>query len=98
MAGPGVSTEQRIDLGHNHVAVLVTPDGDSHPTGMHVEHLTPDGKACTGWIAFDVPEHDWLPPEGKWQVESWEPLTVSPSLLCNCGDHGFVRSGRWEPA
>lgn len=30
-----------------------------------------------------------------WQIESWEPLTLSPSLLCHCGDHGFIRGGRW---
>lgn len=93
-----MSTEQRIDLGHNHVGVLVTPDGDPCPTGMHVEHLTPDGKPCTGWIRFDLPGNEWVSADGRWQVESWEPLTVSPSLLCACGDHGFVRSGAWVPA
>lgn len=26
-------------------------------------------------------------------------LTLSPSLLCGtCGDHGFVRDGKWVPA
>ncbi len=93
-----MSTEQRIDLGHNHIATLVTPEHGTHPTGMDVEHLTPDGKPCTGWIALDVPEHERLPVERKWQVESWEPITVSPSLLCGCGDHGWVRAGKWVPA
>lgn len=49
-------------------------------------------------IAFDVPENDYVPAEGKWQVESWEPITLSPSLLCTaCGHHGFLRNGQWEP-
>lgn len=48
-------------------------------------------------IAFDVPENDWIPADGKWQVESLDPVTVSPSLLCPCGHHGFLRNGRWEP-
>lgn len=31
-----------------------------------------------------------------WRVESLEPLTLSPSLLCtSCGLHGFVRNGAW---
>jgi hypothetical protein len=90
-----VSTDQRLDIGGGHTLVLVTPDGGTQPTGADVEHVTPDGKTCTGWIAFDVPAQDWLPAERKWQVQSWEPLTLSPSLACGCGDHGFVREGRW---
>lgn len=34
----------------------------------------------------------------SWTVESWDPLTVSPSLLCHCGDHGFIREGKWVVA
>lgn len=32
-----------------------------------------------------------------WDVHSWTPLTISPSLLshCPCNDHGFIREGRW---
>ena len=30
-----------------------------------------------------------------WQVLSWEPLTLQPSLLCHCGDHGLIQDGRW---
>ena len=46
-----------------------------------------------------------------WTVECWEPLTCSPSLLCkapvvdasgktvgSCGDHGFIRQGKWVRA
>lgn len=34
-----------------------------------------------------------------WDVLSWQPLTLAPSLLCRlCGDHGFIRAGRWERA
>ena len=93
-----MATERRLDLGHDHAAVLITPEGGSHPTGMDVHHLTPDGKPCVGWIPFDVPEHERLSADRKWQVDSRDPLTVSPSLLCNCGDHGFVREGQWVPA
>jgi len=34
-----------------------------------------------------------------WTIESWEPLTISPSLLClRCQDHGHIKNGRWVPA
>jgi hypothetical protein len=36
----------------------------------------------------------------KWSVKSWEPLTISPSLLsyCQCKDHGFIENGKWRRA
>lgn len=42
----------------------------------------------------------WIPVgEGHWTQESVEPLTLAPSLRCTmCGDHGFVRDGKWVPA
>ncbi len=34
-----------------------------------------------------------------WKLESENPLTLSPSLLCRtCGHHGFIREGKWVPA
>jgi hypothetical protein len=34
-----------------------------------------------------------------WTLESEEPLTLNPSLLCTqCGEHGWVRAGKWVPA
>jgi hypothetical protein len=35
-----------------------------------------------------------------WQVRSWDPLHLEPSLQshCPCNDHGFIRGGRWERA
>ena len=53
---------------------------------------------CSGGIRFDVP---WQREHGQkvlWQVQSWDPLTCSPSLLCHCGDHGFIRDGKWVRA
>lgn len=53
---------------------------------------------CMGGFAWRKPEGldaTWTP----WTLESWEPLTVSPSLLCmGCGAHGFIREGKWVPA
>lgn len=33
------------------------------------------------------------------EVGSFEGLTLTPSILCrNCGNHGWIRDGRWVPA
>jgi hypothetical protein len=55
---------------------------------------------CEGGGMLDVPGvRDLVPDRAMWQVESWEPLTLAPSLLCRaCGSHGFIREGRWLPA
>ncbi len=66
---------------------------------IHEFHRTPDGEWCSGFVAFDVPSDYLTGREPKWQVESFDPLTLSPSLLCRaCGHHGFIREGRWVPA
>lgn len=30
-----------------------------------------------------------------WNVVSVKPITLTPSCLCHCGFHGFVRDGKW---
>lgn len=70
---------------------------DGKLRGVHYWHPRPDGSGtCEGWVS--VPDEDgW--PEHSWKVESEQPLTLSPSLLCNaCGHHGFIQQGRWVPA
>lgn len=80
--------------------------------GITVGHRKPDGTKCLGAIHFDSPTYRLLVATMAdadrarelahlWTVHSFEPLTVSPSLLCraeNCGDHGFIRDGRWVRA
>jgi hypothetical protein len=39
-----------------------------------------------------------FPEASLWQVDAWDPLTLTPSLRCHCGDHGFIREGHWVPA
>ena len=35
----------------------------------------------------------------EWTIESEQPLTLSPSLLCRaCGHHGWIRDGKWVDA
>jgi hypothetical protein len=73
-----------------------TPDVER--AGCMIWHKRPDnGKQCAGAIHFDVPGAEHLAPaDHRWQVQSFDPLTISPSVLCmRCGDHGFIRGGRW---
>lgn len=81
--------------------------------GATIRHYKPDGTMCEGCITFDGEwqrkshENDvaYRKKHGKeplpyvaWTIESLEPLTLSPSLLCHCGDHGFIRGGKWARA
>ena len=93
-----------VDLGGGHEMTWFTTygGGDEH-AGIIVWHpLHPDDEvcaklgACGGAVFFDVPGHPADRP--VWHVESADPLTLSPSLACHCGDHGFIRSGRWVAA
>jgi hypothetical protein len=73
------------------------PDVDR--AGAIITHVKPDGERCEGSIWFDVPETSRISwQHAKWTVVSWDPLTLDPSILCHCGDHGHVREGRWVPA
>ena len=77
--------------------------------GAIIAHPRADGKyprsdgsprICRSGIFFDVGQvRQVFGDKPIWHVESWEPLTLSPSVLCReCGDHGFVRSGKWVRA
>jgi hypothetical protein len=108
----GTAVTNNIDLGHDH-SIRITvwdPDLDLNPTlrrfsdqfpakiGGIVEHKMPDGSYCEGSITFDVPLAREFFKGPYWKVESWDPLTLSPSLRCHCGDHGFIQKGQWVVA
>jgi hypothetical protein len=106
-------SKERIALGHGHFYRFFGwhPEHDINPqyegipdieiAGAIVDHPRPDGKGeCSAGIMFEVPGHEVFGDlKHRWQVNSFDPLTVSPSLLCRaCGDHGFIREGKWIPA
>ncbi len=69
-----------------------------HATGL-IEHTKPDGVTpCMGGIIPDTAPEHLIGGRPTWHVESLEPLTLSPSILCKCGDHGFIRNGQWIKA
>jgi hypothetical protein len=68
--------------------------------GIIFWHRAQDGRACGGYVNFDP---DSEKARATWTVESEEPLTISPSVLCNgahgCGGyHGWIRNDAWESA
>lgn len=77
-------------------------------TGIIELHELDDGTICGGSVRFAmpygapaVPRAEGVQPE--WHVDSLDPLTLSPSVLCapdrgGCGHHGFIRGGRWVGA
>jgi hypothetical protein len=97
-----------LDLGHGHTLTWVDMSASgSDPAvpeyGAVVHHPGADGSTCTDRFIVFAPHPEastQYPPEfPTWNMESREPLTLSPSLLCRvCGDHGFIRDGHWVPA
>lgn len=75
---------------------------DIEKVGMSFNHNRPDdpNQRCGGFVTFDLPGvREVFPGYSLWAVESWEPMTLSPSLLCrSCGRHGHIRQGKWVEA
>lgn len=88
-----------LDLGDGHIATFTSYEGEI--AGCRIQHKTKDGALCDGFVPFVG--RSWAKSfDGKitaWDVVSEDPLTLSPSVLCRvCGDHGFVREGKWVRA
>lgn len=93
------SGREPLDLGNDHVARFAYYEGEI--AGCNIKHKRKDGADCDGWVPWNG--RAWLRSfNGKvegWDVLSEDPLTLSPSVLCRmCGDHGFVRQGKWVEA
>jgi uncharacterized protein DUF6527 len=90
--------------GRGHVLGAIHDHPRRRPPDHPDLHWQSDDFSCSGMIWFDVPElanydNDKDHPRARWQIVQDHPLTLSPSVRCStCGDHGFVRSGQWEPA
>lgn len=59
-----------------------------------------DGETrCGGAINFTNSKIAQKEGRPMWTVVSWEPLTITPSILCKCkGNHGFITNGRYASA
>ncbi len=102
-----------LDLGDGHTLTWAdwNPDLDLNPQWAHladrlparftaiIGHAAPDGSPCDSGVTLDteMARLAGFADRAVWQVESLDPLTLSPSLLCGrCGDHGFIREGAWR--
>ncbi len=91
MTAAGPPSEGAVYLDETHAYTFVEFEGAR--VGINESHYTGD-HWCTGFVAFK--SYD---PTYGWDVESEDPLTLSPSLLCRlCGSHGFIRGGKWISA
>lgn len=104
--------EHSFDLGHGHRGEFEqwAPDRELNPGvahlpdverwGMLIFHTSAEtGKPCAGFVTFaGQVQREVSPHQVTWDVQCWDPLTITPSVLCSCGDHGFIREGRWVPA
>lgn len=71
------------------------PDVEKH--GLILTHKMPDGSPHDGFVTIDSEvARKVFPSHARWQAQSWEPLTLTPSVLCSCGWHGFIVDGRWR--
>lgn len=100
-----------LDLGHGVTAVWIS-HGDHDRAGIIEYHQCAGGNCrdpqtggpgrCGGGVLFDLPGiAELFPGRELWQVEQWDPLTLSPSLQCGCNGcthHGYIQNGQWEPA
>lgn len=81
------------------VSFVLDPDGDHVWFWHRCNHggIRDDGRVTGGIDVVETEQH--LLPNGPWTIVSRDPLHIEPSILCGaCGFHGFIRSGRWEPA
>lgn len=88
-----------IDLGHGVRMAWVLNSKDER-IGLMESHPGRDGEECSGYVTFDLPAAREADPGAPfWTVESSDPLTISPSVLCRrCGNHGWIRDARWVSA
>lgn len=106
MSEPKFTTDEPIDIGPGVTVEIHRVDGEAYGlTEHHTDPSRPTHDAargnCCGYCRFDNDvgtrvHADYSGP--RWKVESLDPLTLSPSILCSCGHHGFIKQGKWIPA
>lgn len=101
-------TSPRIDLGGSYAYEFIgwAPDRALNPQYDGIPDVERWGALIycphelTGLATFDGEVQRRIDPQSpKWTVESFEPLTLSPSIhRVECGCHGFIRQDRWVSA
>lgn len=78
------------------------PEWEALGEGIRVRRVFCDGalEALDWDHGCPVGSPDYIPVRApnNWKLESEQPLTLSPSLLCRaCKLHGYIRDGKWVP-
>jgi hypothetical protein len=103
-----------VDLGDGHWLDWATYEEEKCGgiiTHVKTEELKTQQRAEYGdqpWIegycqgAFTIRGSKWHqvePKRSSWEFDgNLKSPTLSPSFLCHCGDHGFIRNGKWVRA
>ncbi len=82
-----------IWLDDNHAITWSISKGDQEPSGGVLWHRLQGNVWCYGAFFLRSEVTTQL-----WTLVSKEPLTLSPSFLCHCGHHGFIKGGSWVSA
>ena len=89
--------DEATEIGKNHWYKFFTNTNGERVGIFHI-HRGMNGFLCIGSIRWDAPGESDLD-KARWELKSLSPLHVEPSLACGaCGDHGFIRNGKWVPA
>ena len=81
-------------LDERHAIEFTTQQGETEPTGALFCHR--DKRNLDEWC---IGGFQWRGTSGpNWELVSLSPLHVEPSVHClSCGEHGFIRDGKWVP-
>lgn len=95
----GWHPERDINPGLEHL-----PDVDRYALSFRHPDPRRPGEFHTSMVTLAGEVQAALQPDlPVWTVHSWDPLTLTPSILCTlgkggCGVHGYITEGRWVPA
>lgn len=86
------------DIGHGR---RIQINGTTGQPVMGVQ-ITHDGCAGTRCL-INTPETRALRSPGTqaramWEVVKRDPLSLAPQIVCECGEVGWLRNGKWVPA
>lgn len=87
-----------VDIGYGHALIVERDEAGlvTKVTDYHTCHYpADDSKGREAWSQLGGAEVYGRADGKDWDLIQHNPVTLAPSLLCGCGDHGFIRDGKW---